>query len=163
MLIYNRDDQGLPVEQPQADHLRALGWTDGQGIVLATERWPGPEVDARLQDLSRTLGVNIFYRFPQALAGIGAAASLTGLDRLMPRPGLFDLVLDRNDRGDPGFRIGPDRFVPLGPEVLSGSAERGDPARASRQCAGAWGGRNSRRCPEPASVGNGNWRRGRPR
>ena len=37
---------GIATGRPGRSHLQALGWRPGQGIVVVTERWPGPEAAA---------------------------------------------------------------------------------------------------------------------
>ena len=120
MLLHNGRGAALLVEWPEPEHLRALGWVDGQSIVVVAERWPRDELGSRLRGLSLSLRVDVFYRLPSALAGIGAGASQDPLRLLVSEPELFDLLLERNDQRQPGFRTGPGpgRFVPLRPADL---------------------------------------------
>jgi hypothetical protein len=92
IMLYNRDGGAFAVRQPEADHLRALGWDGRQGIVLVTERWPGAVIDARLRELSTSLAVPLSYRLPSGFAGPGAGALLGRLRLRRPEPGLFDLL-----------------------------------------------------------------------
>ena len=112
ILLYNRDGGGFAVQRPEPRHLVALGWT-GESIVLVTERWPGLDVELRLQALSRALGADTFYRLPQALTGTGIGAAGARLHLLATEPGLFDLVVRRDANGEPGFPVRPGRFVGL--------------------------------------------------
>ena len=112
MLLYNGDGGGFAVQRPEPGHLVALGWA-GESIVLVTERWPGLEVELRLQALSRALGADTFYRLPQALTGTGIGAAGARLHLLATEPGLFDLVVRRDANGEPGFPVRPGRFVGL--------------------------------------------------
>ncbi len=117
-VLYNREGQTLALEQPAPDHLRALGWTEGHGIVVVTERWPGVDVDSWLEDLSEALGADVFYRFDHALAGAAIGTTMPRPDLLAHEPGLFDLWLQYSDQGEPGFNISPGRFAPLRPRDM---------------------------------------------
>ncbi len=100
MLFYNGEGGGFAIGSAEPDYLRDLGWDDRQTIVLVTRRWPEDGVSARLRDLSDWLQVSVHYSLPQGFASIDASAILDRLHLLQPELGLFDLLLERDERDE---------------------------------------------------------------
>ena len=103
MLFYNGEGGGFVTGYVESDYLRVLGWDGQQPIVLVTERWPGAVIDGRLRDLSEQFSVSVSYRLAQGFAGLGSGALVDRLHLLRPEPGLFDLLLGRDEEGELRF------------------------------------------------------------